>query len=148
MIIKTMDLKTERYIINRYFSMAKLFDSLDIDYRENANMFCPFHDNENTPSAHLYHDTEGYRLWCFSENRMYGAWNIYKEYIPNVNTNQLALRLFNALPENKQKEILNNVDNEQELESLPYKKDLEDFKQRKINIEQLLQKIADSYQND
>ena len=148
MIIKTMDLRLERYIINRYFSMAKLFDSLDIDYRENANMFCPFHDNENTPSAHLYHDAEGYRLWCFSENRMYGAWNIYKEYLPNISTNQLALRLFNALPENKQKEILNNVDNEQELESLPYEKDLEDFKQRKINIEQLLQKIADSYQND
>ncbi len=79
---------------------------------------------------------------------MYGAWNIYKEYLPNINTNQLALRLFNALPENKQKEILNNVDNEQELESLPYEKDLADFKSRKINIEQLLQKIADSYQND
>ena len=43
-----------------------------------------FHQNERTPSAHLYSDENGYRLWCFSENRMYGAWNIYKEYIPEV----------------------------------------------------------------
>lgn len=107
-----------------------------------------FHDNENTPSAHLYHDENGYRLWCFSENKMYGAWNIYKEFLPNINTNKLALQLFNSLSESNQKEILNNIDNEQELESLPYKKDLEDFKFRKINIEQLLKKIADSYKND
>ena len=40
-MIKHIDLKTERYIINRYFSMPKLFDSLGIDYRINANMFCP-----------------------------------------------------------------------------------------------------------
>ena len=36
-----MDLLTERYIINRFVSMPKLFDSLGIDYRINANMFCP-----------------------------------------------------------------------------------------------------------
>ena len=96
----------------------------------------------------MYHDENGYRLWCFSENKMYGAWNIYKEFLPNINTNKLALQLFNSLSESNQKEILNNIDNEQELESLPYKKDLEDFKFRKINISQLLQKIADSYKND
>jgi len=107
-----------------------------------------FHQNEHTPSAHLYSDESGYRLWCFSENRMYGAWNIYKEFIPNVNTNKLALELFNALPESTQKDVLFNVDNEQELESLPYKEDLDRFKRREINISELLQKIADSYKNE
>jgi len=79
---------------------------------------------------------------------MYGAWNIYKEFIPNVNTNKLALELFNALPESTQKDVLFNVDNEQELESLPYKEDLDRFKRREINISELLQKIADSYKNE
>lgn len=36
-----IDLQTERYIINRFISIPKLFDSLGIDYRINANMFCP-----------------------------------------------------------------------------------------------------------
>lgn len=39
--LNNLDLKTERYIINRFVSMPKLFDSLGIDYRINANMFCP-----------------------------------------------------------------------------------------------------------
>ena len=148
MIYKTLDKKSEIYLINRYFSMPKLFDSLGIEYRVNANMFCPFHQNENTPSAHLYSDENGYRLWCFSENRMYGAWNIYKEFIPNINTNKLALQLFNALPEEKQKEILLNIDDEQELEVLPYKDSLEKFKKKEITITELLQIIADSYKNE
>lgn len=144
----TIDKKSERYLINRYFSMPKLFDSLGIEYRINSNMLCPFHQNENTPAAHLYSDEDGYRLWCFSENRMYGAWDIYKEFIPDINTNKLALQLLNALPEERQKEILSDIDNEQELEVLPYKDSLEKFKKREITITELLQKIADSYQND
>lgn len=38
---KHIDIQLEKYIINRYISMPKLFDSLGIDYRINANMFCP-----------------------------------------------------------------------------------------------------------
>ena len=79
---------------------------------------------------------------------MYGAWNIYKEFIPNVNTNKLALQLFNALPEEKQKEILLNIDDEQELEVLPYKDSLEKFKKKEITITELLQIISDSYKNE
>jgi hypothetical protein len=40
-MIKHIDLATERYIINKFISMPKLFSDLDIDYRENGNMFCP-----------------------------------------------------------------------------------------------------------
>lgn len=41
MNLDKLDLQTERYIINRFISIPKLFDSLGIDYRINANMFCP-----------------------------------------------------------------------------------------------------------
>lgn len=40
-MIKQIDLQTEKYIINKYISMPKLFDSLGIDYRINGNMLCP-----------------------------------------------------------------------------------------------------------
>ena len=39
--IDKVDTQLEIYIINKYFSMPKLFDELGIDYRINANMFCP-----------------------------------------------------------------------------------------------------------
>lgn len=143
-----LDLSTERYIINRFMSMPKLFDSLGIDYRINGNMYCPFHHNENSPAAHLYTDETGYRIWCFSENRMYGAWNIYKTYMPNIDTNKLALAIFNKLSDQDQKKLLNDLGNEQELDVLPYQQSLKDFKKHKINISQLLHNIAESYINE
>ena len=36
-----IDIQVERFIINRFMSMPKLFDSLNIEYRLNGNMFCP-----------------------------------------------------------------------------------------------------------
>lgn len=140
-----LDIKLEKYIINRYISMPKLFDSLGIDYRINANMFCPFHHNENTPSAHLYADNNGYRLWCFSEYKMYGAWNIYKTYLPKINTNKLAQEIFNKMTLEQQKKLLNDIGIEEDLNEIPYKQALINFKSNKINILELLAEISNSY---
>ena len=146
--MSNIDLPTERYIINRFVSMPKLFDYLGIDYRVDSNMYCPFHDNRHTPAAHLYSDETGYRLWCFSENKMYGAWNLYKEYLPKIDTNQLALRIFNSMSKEDQDKLMEDIGAEQELETLPFSNSLKDFKQHKINITQLLSTIADCYHND
>lgn len=143
-MITNLDLQTEKYIINRYVSMPKLFDSLGIDYRINGNMFCPFHQNERTPSAHLYNDESGYRLWCFSEGRMYGAWDIYHVYYPKINTNDLAKLILNKFSEEEQKKIIDDMGIEQE-EDLVYKKELQLFKRSKITITELLKVISDSY---
>ena len=70
MNLDRLDLQTERYIINRFISIPKLFDNLGIDYRINGNMLCPFHDNLRTPAAHLYADEYGYRIWCFAEAKI------------------------------------------------------------------------------
>lgn len=36
-----LSIRTQRYIINKYIRMDKLMDMLNIEYRVNANMFCP-----------------------------------------------------------------------------------------------------------
>lgn len=79
---------------------------------------------------------------------MYGSWDVYKTYMPQINTNKLALMIFNRLNENDQKIILDSLDNEQEIESLPYNNDLIRFKRKEINITQLLQIIADSHMDE
>lgn len=140
-----IDLTAERYIINRYVSMPKLFDSLGIDYRIDGNFMCPFHYNEKTPAAHLYSDANGYRLWCFSEGRMYGAWDTYKAYLPKINTRKLASMIYEKMSESDKKRLENEIGNDIELEVLPYKDSLIKFKQRKICTTELLQDIASSY---
>ena len=39
--IEKIDNQTERYVINKFMSMPKLFDRLSINYDENTTMFCP-----------------------------------------------------------------------------------------------------------
>lgn len=145
MELKDINITLERYIINKYISIPKLFDSLGIDYRIDGNMLCPFHQNTNTPAAHLYRDENGYRLWCFAESRMYGAWNVYKVYLPQIDTKKLALLIYNRMSENDQKVILNDLGTEKELDFLPYQKELDKFKRREITISDLLTSISDSY---
>ena len=71
-----IDLKLEKQIINTYIPMDKLFDMLGIEYSLHSNMYCPFHENVHSPAAHLHTDSN--RLWCYSEQRMYGSWDVYK----------------------------------------------------------------------
>lgn len=148
-MIEKIDIGTERYIINRFISMPKLFDELDIDYNLQSSMCCPFHDNFRTPAAKLYKDDEGYRLWCFSEGRMFGAWDIYKNYMPEINTNQLALMILNRLPENKQREVLEGIGVEfDSTQEIRYIEALKEFRKGNINMNQLKKFIASSFIDD
>lgn len=79
---------------------------------------------------------------------MYGAWNVYKAFMSNIDTNKLALMILNKLSIEDQKKIFNELGAEQELKSLPYQNQLQEFKQHKISISQLLQSIADSFINE
>lgn len=135
----------ERYIINKYISMPKLFDYLGIDYRINANMYCPFHDNFDTPAAHLYADENGYRLWCFADYKMYGSWNVYKTFIPTINTNKLALEIYNKMTIEQQKQLILDLGIENENDIIPYKQALIDFKSNKLNYKNFLKEITKTY---
>lgn len=79
---------------------------------------------------------------------MYGAWNVYKTFLPKIDTNKLALLIFNKLPEDVQEKVLSELDIEQDVSSLPYQKELQDFKRHKIDITQLLQIISNSFTNN
>ena len=148
-MIEKIDIGTERYIINRFVSMPKLFDELNIDYNLQSSMYCPFHENERTPAAKLYKDEEGYRLWCFSEGRMFGAWDIYKDYLPEINTNKLALMILNRLPEDKQKGVLESIGVEfDSTQEIGYIEALKEFRKGNINMVQLKKFIASSFIDD
>ena len=100
-----------------------------------------FHANENTPSAHYYSDSN--MLWCFAEQKMYGSYDLYKTYT-NVNTNDLALKILYKFPEDKQKTILLESQEEIEPDVLPFETSLIKFKKHSITMDELLKNIVDS----
>lgn len=76
---------------------------------------------------------------------MYSSWNVYKTFCKNINTNQLALYILNHLSEEDRNKILEDIGNEQEIDSLPFKKELLNFKRSNITYKELLRRISNYY---
>lgn len=124
-----IDLRLEKQIINTYIPMDKLFDMLGIEYSLHSNMYCPFHENVHSPAAHLHTDSN--RLWCYSEQRMYGSWDVYKVYYPKIDTNKLAEAIVNKIGIEEIENRLGQIENKNEI---PFLKDLDKFKERKDKL--------------
>lgn len=120
-----IDRNLERKIINKFIPMTSLFEKLGIDYSTHSNMFCPFHHNENTPSAH-YH-TDSNLLWCYSEQRMYGSYNLLKLYFTEVDTNKIAKGIVEKLGIDEIENQLGTVEYD---DTIQFEKSLEKFRER------------------
>lgn len=84
----------------------------------------------------------------FQTIKCIGSWDVYKTYMRNINTNQLALLILNRMTKDQQKALLNNLGAEQEVEELPFKSALLKFKQSSISYKELLHLIAETYVDD
>lgn len=138
-----------RYIVNHYIDTLKLLHSLNIEVKPNSTMYCPFHPNKNTPSAHLYQEEDGsYNIFCFSEHKMFSNVDIYKTYLPQIDLKELAQKLYERFNENDKLKLKSNINKEVELPELPYIEDLRKFKKRQISYQQLLKGINMALQHD
>lgn len=62
----------KRFVINRLVPFPVILKKAGLgEYSYEGKCYCPFHINENTPSAKLYRDKRGDSLYCFSEQRKY-----------------------------------------------------------------------------
>lgn len=136
-----VDLSLEKRVINHYISMVDLFEKFNIEYSEHSNMFCPFHYNTESPSGH-YH-TDSNLLWCYSEQRMYGSWDLIKQYEPIVNTNKLAIGIINKFGREEVEKQLGEIEIDNEI---PFKRSLQRFKENKISYKELCSEISEYYQ--
>ena len=69
-------------VINKNFTFADLSPKYkDVD-SSTGNIFCPFHENHETPAAKMYWDgdKEIWVIWCFTEHRHFTAYD-YVELI-------------------------------------------------------------------
>ncbi len=135
-----IDLILEKKIINTYIKMTDLFDKLGIEYSEHSNMYCPFHGNFNTPSAHYHTDTN--LLWCYSENRMYGSWDVLNQFYPNLDINKIAVGIAKKLGIEEIEKKLGELEIDT---TIPFEDSLLKFKQGKISYKELCRQISEHY---
>lgn len=130
------------YLVNHSINMLVLLKKLNLDVKPNGVMFCPFHENTNTPSAHYYTESDGMgSIFCFYEHRLFTNVDLFKMYCPDIDLKELAKALFNKLSSEDQENLIYNVNNGDTVDSLPYLEDLDDFKFSKITLTELLNKI-------
>lgn len=136
---------SKREIIKLLDKMFSLYDILtDAGYKINefGNTFCPFHDNDVSPAAKYYSDTD--TLHCFSEGVTYRAYDalklVGKDYVKTFYDK------WNTFSDKKKKELLESLDKEADLteESVKFKSKLEMFKEGKCTYQELCIDIARS----
>ena len=131
------------YIVNHYIDTKQLLKSLHINVRANNAMFCPFHDNTDTPAAHLYKEEDGsYKIYCYSEDRVYSNADLYKNYLPEIDLLDLATLLYANLPEEEKAKMSDKINKPYELPVLPFVSALQDFVQKRITFKELLYQIT------
>ena len=140
-----MELTTQEidYIVNHYLSMRELFNKLHIDVKPNGSMFCPFHENHDTPAAHYYEESDGSAcIFCFYEHRIFTNVDLFKNFLPQINLDVLAEGIFNRLSKEEQDKIKYNLDSTTSLVNVPYLESLKKFKFREIDYGVLLNNIT------
>ena len=88
----------KRFVINYYGNLPKILKEMGIESGRGGLMFCPMHDNYNTPAAKLFKDKTGWHFYCFTENRQFGTYDVYQQ-VYGYNMDQVFDHLWNQLSE-------------------------------------------------
>jgi len=141
-----------RKLLNSKLSFEALLNKYgDYHYSYKQRVFCPFHDNHNTPAAVLYPDDDGSgdKLWCFSEQKQFRPFDYIKDVL-GQDPYKIAKSIWDSLPD-YEKEVEYNKLEELNYEELfaptQTKEDVDkilviqaehQFKNNKVNLDTFL----------
>ena len=141
---KRFKMRVVDYYGNKYNLFFNLLKKSGYIHRSNANLYCPFHDNYNTPSAKYYKDEDKESIWCFSEGRGYTLSNYY-ELVLGVNIDTIFDQVWNNISEDERQFYLDLYGNyvPSEVDIIPDDIEIyEKFKNGLINYKELLVEIT------
>lgn len=139
------DLGFMKYVINYCSNMKFLLNKIGVETPFNGQIFCPFHDNYNTPAAKLYRDDTGYKIFCFSEHRIYTSYDIYRDLLKE-NIYVVFNSIWNNLTPGEQQYFKENYGElESEEITVPCLEAFDNFKYGKITYKELCDILAKSY---
>lgn len=131
-------------VINRELSLIDIAERLSVvkkgEYQIGRTCFCCFHENTDTPAAKIYDDDRGVTLFCFNEQKTYRSSDVFERF-SNYKIDMIFNKIWSNLSESDKNYYIMNVAGSEDTLTEDWKitlKELDKFKQRKINYEQFL----------
>jgi len=152
--MKSLSLWQLKELVKQKYSLIKALQKVNPEgnYQVGQTCFCPFHDNQNTPSASIYDDDKGQTLYCFSEQKLYTVNDVFTKLM-NRDIYEVGNSIWKQMSDEEQYEwlIKNSSDQTAEAFSRPTpkelspeaKKSIELFKNKKIKLDTLLEKLIE-----
>ena len=140
-------------VINRYLTFAAILknytgddNKMKIKKGTSLQIFCPFHDNKNTKAATLYKDDEGLEsIWCYTESKRFFPYDLLKIYTDNKEIYTIFKKIWFQLTDEDRIYFINNEEiyiEKFDEDTIRLFNELDDFKNKKINYENVLKKIC------
>ena len=127
----------ERFVINYYGDLPTLLKKLDVHIQHNGLFLCPMHDNYNTPAAKIFKDENGWAFYCFSEQKQFATYDVYKE-IYGYNMKVVFRELWSQLSEGQQALMKDKFGEFDDSGEITCEASFQRFYNRQINYKQLL----------
>lgn len=128
------------YVINKKIPIPYILNNFlqYNSYSYSGKVFCPFHDNFNTPSAKIYKDKDGDSLFCFSERKVYKASDFFKRKVINYEKEKVFNNIWKRLSEQEKRELYKETGTkEDKINKIWYRNEqnLSKYKERRMSIQ-------------
>lgn len=149
-----LSLRQLQDLVKQKYSLIKALQKANPEgyYQVGQPCYCPFHENNNTPSAAIYDDEKGQTLYCFSEQKLYTVNDVFTKLM-NYDIYEVGNHIWNNMSnedqyrwasENQDSDMAEAFSKPAEKEmSADVKKNIELFKNKKIRLDTLLEKLIE-----
>lgn len=101
-----MDKDFEEYVINYKVPFPIILTKAGYEgYSYSGKVFCPFHDNYNSPAAKIFKDEDGDKLYCFSEHKLYRPVDVIKNKLISISISTLYENIWKQLSDASKERI-------------------------------------------
>lgn len=142
------DRKFQEFVVDYVLPMDVALEQVDGQHRNyQGKCFCPFHDNTDTPAAHLYKNETGTSLMCFAERRVYRPHDIFRLKLVKQTLSSVFGRIWGQLSDDQRTRLADKYGRPTDTMPkgwLEHREELEKFKLGLVTLPEHLITVAKS----
>lgn len=137
------------YVIDRVIPFPVILERAGYEgYDYQGNVYCPFHDNTDTPAAKLFKDDDGDKIYCFGEcRRLYNPSDVITKGLLKIKLTKVFNNVWKQLSEQKKANLREEYGKPKDYLTEGFKrkvKEMEKFKRGEIDYKRYLELVLEA----